>query len=318
MPAILTLTMNPAVDVFTTTDRVLPAHKLRCTGAQMHPGGGGINVARVLHRLGADVLALCATGGVTGQVLCGMLAQEQVPHQALAIAGATRESFTAHEAATGQDFRFVLPGPQLAPAEWQACLDWIAALPTPPRWLVASGSLPPGVPDDFYARLARLANARGMRVVLDSSGPALAAALAEGVFLVKPSLRELRELTGQPLATETQWLGAARGLIAAGQARLVALSLGDQGALLVSATEALRAPALAVTVASTIGAGDSFVAGLVWALDQPGTDPAQALAQALRYGMAAGAAALLGAGTALGQRADVQRLCPQVVIQPAT
>ena len=116
MPAILTVTLNPAVDVFTATAQVLPAHKLRCSPAQFHPGGGGINVARVLHRLGADVLALCTAGGVTGQALCGMLEREQIPHHALAIAGATRESFTAHEATTGQDFRFVLPGPPLAPA----------------------------------------------------------------------------------------------------------------------------------------------------------------------------------------------------------
>lgn len=308
---ILTVTMNPAVDVFTTTAQVRPTHKLRCAPAQTHPGGGGINVARVLHRLGADVLALCATGGVTGQALCAMLAQEQVAHHALAVAGPTRESFTVHETSTGQDWRFVLPGPPLASAEWQAALDWVAAQRAAPRWLVASGSLPPGVPDDFYARLARLARACGAHMVLDSSGPALAAALAEGVYLVKPSLRELRELTGQPLADERQWLAAARGLIAAGQAKVVALSLGEQGALLVSATEALRASALAVPVASTIGAGDSFLAGLVWALDRHDD-----LAQALRWGMAAGAAALLGEGTALSQPHDVQRLFAQASVNP--
>ena len=123
MAGILTLTPNPAVDVSTTTERVQPTHKLRCGPAQMHPGGGGINVARVLARLGADVLALYPAGGVTGRLLRDLLDGERVPNEALAIAGETRESFSAHEQATGLDYRFVLPGPTLAEREWQQCLE---------------------------------------------------------------------------------------------------------------------------------------------------------------------------------------------------
>lgn len=309
---ILTLTMNPALDVSTSTDKVTDTHKLRCAAAQFHPGGGGINVARVLQRLGSNCLALYPAGGMNGQRLRQLLDQEQVRSQSLAIAGETRESFHVHETASGRDFRFVLPGPALNTAEWQACLDVVSGAAAPPSWLVASGSLPPGVPVDFYAQLTRLARTRGSRVVLDSSGPALAAALAEGVHLIKPSLRELRELTGLPLETDPQRLAAARTLIAAGQAQIVALSLGEEGALLVTAGQALRASAVPVTVASTIGAGDSFVGGLVWALSRQ-TD----LAQAFRYAMGSAAAALLSAGTALCQPADVERLSKQVHITPA-
>ncbi|MDP2033242.1 MAG: 1-phosphofructokinase family hexose kinase [Polaromonas sp.] len=309
---ILTLTMNPALDVSTSTDKVTDTHKLRCAAAQFHPGGGGINVARVLQRLGSNCLALYPAGGMNGQRLRQLLDQEQVRSQCLAIAGETRESFHVHETASGRDFRFVLPGPALNTAEWQACLDGVGAAAAPPSWLVASGSLPPGVPLDFYAQLTRLARTRGSRVVLDSSGPALAAALAEGVHLIKPSLRELRELTGLPLETDPQRLAAARSIIAAGQAQIVALSLGEEGALLVTADQALRASAVAVAVASTIGAGDSFVGGLVWALSRQ-TD----LAQAFRYAMGSAAAALLSAGTALCQPADVERLSRQVHITPA-
>ncbi|MFN3570569.1 MAG: 1-phosphofructokinase family hexose kinase [Polaromonas sp.] len=309
---ILTLTMNPALDVSTSTDKVTDTHKLRCAAAQFHPGGGGINVARVLQRLGSNCLALYPAGGMNGQRLRQLLDQEQVRSQSLAIAGETRESFHVHETTSGRDFRFVLPGPVLAPAEWQACLDVVSAAAAPPSWLVASGSLPPGVPVDFYAQLTRLARRRGSRVVLDSSGPALAAALAEGVHLIKPSLRELRELTGLPLETDPQRLAAARSIIAAGQAQIVALSLGEEGALLVTADQALRASAVPVAVASTIGAGDSFVGGLVWALSRQ-TD----LAQAFRYAMGSAAAALLSAGTALCQPADVERLSRQVHITPA-
>ncbi|MDO8386416.1 MAG: 1-phosphofructokinase family hexose kinase [Polaromonas sp.] len=309
---ILTLTMNPALDVSTSTDKVTDTHKLRCAAAQFHPGGGGINVARVLQRLGSNCLALYPAGGMNGQRLRQLLDQEQVRSQSLAIAGETRESFHVHETASGRDFRFVLPGPALNAAEWQACLDVVSGAAAPPSWLVASGSLPPGVPVDFYAQLTRLARARGSRVVLDSSGPALAAALAEGVHLIKPSLRELRELTGLPLETDPQRLAAARTIIAAGQAQVVALSLGEEGALLVTADQALRASAVPVAVASTIGAGDSFVGGLVWALSRQ-TD----LAQAFRYAMGSAAAALLSAGTALCQPADVERLSKQVHITPA-
>lgn len=312
MAAILTVTVNPALDVSTSTQTVHDTHKLRCSAAQFHPGGGGINVARVLHRLGSDCLALYAAGGVTGERLGQLLDAERVPRHCLPIAQETRESFSVHEFSTGLDYRFVLPGPTLSPAEtdaFAACLD---ALPTPPRYLVASGSLPPGVPVDFHGRLAHWAQARGVRFVLDSSGPALAGALAAGVHLVKPSLRELRELTGQALDTAADRLAATRQIIGAGQARIVALSLGEDGALLVTADRALRARSVQVEVASTIGAGDSFVGGLVWALDREAD-----LEQAFRYGIAAGAAALLTPGTSLCQPADVERLSQQVVVTPA-
>ncbi|MGQ2979166.1 MAG: 1-phosphofructokinase family hexose kinase [Polaromonas sp.] len=311
-PDILTVTMNPALDVSTSTDRVTDTHKLRCAAAQYHPGGGGINVARVLQRLGAHCLALYPAGGMNGHRLRQLLDQEQVSSQCLPIAGETRESFHVHETTSGRDFRFVLPGPALTPTEWQACLDGFSALAAAPSWLVASGSLPPGVPVDFHAQLTRLARTRGSRVVLDSSGPALAAALAEGVYLIKPSLRELRELTGLPLQTDPQRLTAARSIIAAGQAQIVALSLGEEGAMLVTAGQALRASAVPVKVASTIGAGDSFVGGLVWALSRQ-TD----LAQAFRYAMGSAAAALLSAGTALCQPADVERLAREVIVTAA-
>lgn len=309
MPHILTVTMNPALDVSTSIDRVIPTHKLRCAASSTHPGGGGINVARVMHRLGSDCQALYLAGGATGHRLQQLLDREQIPRQVIDIAAETRESFSVHETSSGLDYRFVLPGPTVQRHEWEACLAYIAALDAPPRYVVASGSLPPGVPHDFYARLARRVRERGSRLVLDTSGPALAAALAEGVYLVKPSLRELRGLSGLPLATESDWRQAAARIVEAGQAQIVALSLGSDGALLVSADTTLRAASVRVDVVSTIGAGDSLVGGLVWALEQ-----GRSLEQALRYGMAAGAGALLSAGTALCEVADVERLHEQVVV----
>lgn len=304
---LLTVTTNPALDLFAGAQQVRPTHKIRCGAPLVHPGGGGINVARVLARMGADVLAVYLAGGVVGERLTGLLREEGVPVLPLAIAGETRESLTVHEASTGLDYRFVLPGPVLAASEWQACLQETVNRAAESRLVVASGSLPPGAPEDWYARLARLLATHRVRLAIDSSGPALAQALEAGVYLVKPSLRELGEYVSAALDTREQRLAACRRLIDAGQAQVVALSLGSEGALLVTADGAWHAGALAVQVASTIGAGDSFLAGLVAALAQ-GADPDEALAQ----GIAASAAALLTSGTALCRPEDVQRLLPQV------
>lgn len=311
MTDILTLTMNPALDIATSTLHVQDTHKLRCTAAEHHPGGGGINVARVVQRLGGDCRALITRGGSTGQVLHQLLNAEQVRSECVDIAGDTRESFTVLETSSGREFRFVLPGPTLTEVEWQACLDRFNAQTPAPRYLVLSGSLPPGVPTDFYAHITRLANARGTRVVLDSSGPALAAALQQGVYLVKPSLRELRELTGQPLDDEPQWRAAAQQLVQQGQADMVALSLGEHGALLATAQGSWRAPSLYVSVRSATGAGDSFVGAMVWALAQ-----GMRADDAMRYGVAAGSAALLSTGTALCSKADMERLLDDVHLLP--
>ena len=307
MQDIVTVTMNPALDVSSTTAQVRPTSKLRCQNVQRHPGGGGINVARVLHRLGAPCLAIFPVGGSTGQLLSQLLDAEGVPSLGVPVAGHVRESFTVRDETTQQEYRFVLPGPELSEAEWRACLAQIAKSQTTPRYLVGSGSLPPGVPVNFYATLAQQAAASGTQFIVDTSGPALAAALARGVYMVKPSLREIREITQAPLTTMAEAARAARGWVEAGQAAVVVVSMGAQGALLVSADEAVYAPPIAVKVLSAVGAGDSFVAGMAWALAQ-----GKELAPAFAYGVACGTAALMSTGTGLCEAADAHRLVGQV------
>lgn len=310
MAAIVTVTLNPALDISTTVERLEDAHKLRCEAPVVHPGGGGVNVARVLHRLGADVLAVYTVGGATGERLSRLVVAEGVPSLYLPIAGETRESFSVRETSTGREYRFVLPGPTLTDAEWQACLERVSALPGPPTCLVASGGLPPGVPADFYARLAREARGRGMRLALDTAGAPLAEALREGVWVVKPSLRELGELVGRPLSTPQARRQAALAIVDSGQAEAVALSLGPEGALLATAEGVLQARALDVPVLGTVGAGDSFFAGLVWARAQGLGWP-----EALRTAVAAGSAALGEPGTALARREAIERLRPLVTVE---
>ena len=306
MTDILTLTLNPALDVLTSIDKVSDTHKMRCGPTLKHPGGGGVNVARVLHRLGANCVAAYLAGGVTGERHHKLMSAEKVRCHVIPIAEETRESFSVHETSSGNDFRFVLPGPHVSAAEYEACFDYVAQH-LPKQFLVISGGLAPGVPDNFYARLAALAKQHGVRVVLDTNGPALVEALKVGVYLFKPSLRELRDLTGQDLPDEEAQVAAAQQLIQSGQAEIVAVSLGEAGAMVVSADQVWQARALTVDVQTTIGAGDSFVAGMVWSLGR-----GDSLVKAFQYGMAAGAAALLAPGTSLSQASDIHHLVTNV------
>lgn len=288
-----------------------PGRKLRCAHPLTYPGGGGVNVARVAARLGADVELIYPTGGVTGQLLRRLVDRESIPNLAIELAEETRQDFTVLEEATGDEYRFVFPGPRFSEKEWRSCLQTLTALQSPPSFIVASGSLPPGVPADFFARVARIAKDLKSHFVLDTSGEALAAALAEGVYMVKPNLRELRELVGE-VDDEVECVAAAAAeLIGRNQCQVVAISLGESGAILVTRNRAWFADAPAVKAVSTVGAGDSFLGALVW-----GLDAGLAVEEAFRHGVAAGAAAVLTPGTALSQPADIDRLLPAIQIRP--
>jgi 6-phosphofructokinase 2 len=307
---IVTFTPNPAVDVSTSVDWVVPTRKLRCAPLRRHPGGGGINVARVVRRLGSAVTAIYPRGGAAGEVLSRLLERECILSKTLPIAQETREDFSVQEEMTGKQFRFVLPGPTLAEPEWRACLDTLSALMSPDDFVVASGSLPPGVPPDFYAHACRLAKSKGAKFVLDTSGVALNAALAEGIHLVKPNLRELAEAVGEKLDDEASWVRACTGLIKSGRAEIVALTLGHRGALLVDRDHVLRAEVLPIKPVSSVGAGDSFLGGMVWSL-AAGFD----IEHAFRLGMAAGSSAVLNPGTELAHPDDTLRFAAEVVVR---
>ena len=312
MPACstVTLTMNPALDVSSEVAAVEPVAKLRCSAPRVDPGGGGINVARVMRRLGEDAACVFPAGGTTGQRLVALLQDEGVHIVPVAIDEETREDFTVLERRSGQQYRFVMPGPSLSPAELASCLEAMHLEDICPAFVVASGSLPPSAPPDFYADIARQAKAHGRKLILDTSGVPLKAALAAGVSLVKPNLRELSELSGSALENEADMLSAARAVIAAGGSEIVALSLAENGARLITRDAAWSALAPAITPVSTVGAGDSFVGALVHALAT-----GAALPEALRQAVAAGTAALLSHGTELCTAENVGRLLPQVIVR---
>lgn len=311
MRSIVTLTMNPAVDESTSVPYVLPEQKLRCRAPTHEPGGGGINVARAIRKLGGDALACFPVAGPAGELLKRLLDGEGVPHTPMPVDGWTRENVNVLEEVSGRQFRFCMPGATLGDQEWPIFLDWVRQLRPPPAFLVASGSLPPGVPVDFYARLAAVGREIGSRVVLDTSGAPLARAVEEGVYLLKPSLREFQALTGEPGGDEPQLASLAATAVKRGWCEVLVLSLGAGGALWVTASERERLASPAVQVKSSVGAGDSMVAGIVLSLAR-----GRALSEAVRFGVAAGAAAVMNPGTALCRREDVERLYLQVMTSP--
>lgn len=301
---IVTLTMNPALDVSSTVERVMPEQKLRCGPSRFDPGGGGVNVARAIRNLGGSAIAVYPLGGPTGQAYRGFVEQAGIVGRVIPIAGNTRESFTVDETSTGEQYRFVLQGPTLLEPEWRACLSVVSDHLPRGGYLVASGSLPPGVPLDCYAVLARIAAEQDVRVVVDTSGPPLEAAIAEGVYLITPSRDELAELVGADrVLGPGEQLEAAREIVDAGRPEVVALTLGAGGALLVWAGGVRRLSTPRVDVLSAVGAGDAFLAGLVLRLAE-----GRPIAEAFRTAVAAGSATAMMPATELCHLDDVMRL----------
>lgn len=301
MASIVTLTLNPALDVDTTTEVVRPTSKLRCGPARYDAGGGGINVARVAQTLGEDACAIYPAGGPVGDSLQDLLGGAGIATRCVRIAGATREGITVNETSTGLQYRFVLPGPHLADEEQQQCLEALKQACAHARFVVASGSLPPGVADDFYTRVGEVARDSGAKLILDTSGAALAA--TSGVFAVKPNLGELSRLVQRELPDEASRVAAARELIDSGRTENVIISLGPEGAIVVTAdTVDVLAP-ITVAVRSAVGAGDTMVAGITVGLTRGWSLP-----RAVELGVAAASATLMTEGTGLCRRPDVERL----------
>lgn len=305
--SIATLTLNPAVDKSSQVESVAAEIKLRCDAPTFDPGGGGINVARAVHKLGGQALAIYTAGGGPGQMLRTLLEKENIPCQPIAIADYTRESLTIFERSTTLQYRFGMPGPHLSEDEWRASLN--AFINSEATWLVASGSLPPGVPTDAYAQLARDLRHRGKRLIVDTSGPALEQLRGSGAYLIKPNLHELEILSGKKFEGEAQMLDVARQLIAEAFAEVLIISLGAAGAALVTAGQFVRFRPPVVPIQSKVGAGDSMVGGIVWALAQE-----HDLVSAARYGVAAGTAAVMTPGTELCRRHDAEYIYEHTLV----
>jgi 6-phosphofructokinase 2 len=300
---ILTITLNPTVDLFGDVEVVRPIRKMRTMNDRCDPGGGGINVARVVTEIGGDAEAVFLGGGSTGAWLDSLLARDGIRRRMVPIAGDTRVAFAVQERGSGFDYRFVPSGPEVSAEEVEPCFEILRAHRA--AYVVASGSLPAGAPPDTYARMAKIVAEKGGKLVLDSSGDGLRVTLEQSqIFLVKPSIGELGQLVGHEL-DERAAGEAATDLVKRGAAEMVAVSMGAQGALLATSDGLMRMPAPRVKTRSAIGAGDSFLGAMVWALSS-----GWAVKGAFHLGIAAGAAAVLTPGTRLCRREDIRALYP--------
>jgi 6-phosphofructokinase 2 len=303
MPRITTLTVNPAVDISWEVEDMVPIRKLRSSSGTVFPGGGGINVSRVISILGGESTAVLTRGGLTGTLLTELLDDLglNLNRRVVKIQGYTRLVATIFERSSAQEFRVTPPGPELSEGEWRAFLDTVAKIGG--EYVVCTGSLPRGVPSDFYARIAATAKEHGGKVILDTSGRALFDALNEGVYVVKPNQRELENLVGRKVSSPKDQEEMVQRIVTDGKAEIVALTLGAEGALLAWKEGVKRLPSPRVEVKSAVGAGDSFVGGLTYALAG-----GRSIEEAFTLAVAAGAATVMTAGTELCRKEDVDRL----------
>jgi 6-phosphofructokinase 2 len=302
MASIITVTINPCIDKSSSIEKIIPEKKLRCAVPKYEPGGGGINVSRVIKKLGGHSIPVLTAGGHSGKFLINLIEDEKLEPLTIQIKENTRENFIVYEESTNNQYRFGMPGPLLSNSEWQACINVIESLENV-EYIVASGSLPRGVPVDFFARLAKVAKQKNTRYILDTSGEAVKHALNEGVYLWKPNLGELSAFSGYAALTVNTAVEAARKIIAQKKAVVIVLSMGAAGAMLITENIAERIIAPVVKRKSTVGAGDSMVAGIVYSLSK-GID----LTEAVKFGVACGTAATMNAGTELCKKEDAEKL----------
>jgi len=301
MAKVVTLTLNPTVDKSTSVEKLIAEHKLQCAVPKYEPGGGGINVSRALRRLGSDSLAIFPVGGRTGELLQQLVTKEEVQCRIVETNNETRENFIVVESSTNQQFRFGMPGTEIHKGEAQEFIGLLKGIS--PEYLIVSGSLPPGIEPEFLVRIADLAKEKGSKLILDTSGEALKMAAEVGVYMLKPNLGELSRLVGVESLNSHDVEKAALQIIESGKSEIVVVSMGPKGAILVTNELVERIPAPPVKKLSTVGAGDSMVAGMVHAL-LLGKD----YRQVVQWGVACGTAATMNPGTELFKAEDVQKL----------
>lgn len=309
--AILTITLNPALDVSTGTDAVRPEAKLRCDAPVTDPGGGGINVSRAIKLMGGQSTAFVALGGTTGRRMAEMLEAAGLDWQEMRAPGETRQSLSVMDRAIGQQFRFVMPGPEWGSADVGKSVAHILQVAAPDGLIVLSGSNPPGVPADYAALLATKLTGTNAGLIVDTSGEALRAAASgrNGFALLRMNSDEAEDLAGSPLPGRADTARFAASLVAADAAKAVIVARGSDGNIIVTPDGAWHAEAAEVEVVSKVGAGDSFVAGFTLGLARnlPHHD-------ALGLGAAMASATCMTPATELCRRADVERLYDARVI----
>jgi 6-phosphofructokinase 2 len=302
MEKVLTITLNPAIDKSTTIPALLPGKKLRATTPKFEPGGGGVNVSRVLKKFGYPSTAMFLAGGPTGNFFNTLVEKEGIETIVVPFSGFTRENLIVHDLSSDLQYRFGMPGPTIQENDWRECLRRLKDTDGF-TYFVISGSNPSGVSLDFYSDAAEIVKEKKGKLIIDTSGDALKHALSTGIFLAKPNIGELSSLAGVKELDELSALDAAKKIINTGHCEVLVVSMGPAGATLVTADEQYHEAAPAIKIKSTVGAGDSMVAGIIMALQQH-----QPWKNVLRYGVAAGTAATMNAGSELCSKENVEKI----------
>ena len=305
MSNILTVTFNPCIDKSTTIPALAPEKKLKCSKPVFEPGGGGINVARAIKKLGGDATAVYPAGGYSGKFLKVLLDEENLESLVVETARHTRENMIVLDASSNLQYRFGMPGQELSQHEWEKCLQLVEE--TDSEFIVASGSLPPGVPADVFVTLGRIARSKNRKLIVDTSGEALEYAFHEHVYLIKPNLAELSKLSGVEELGVYEIGKAARKLINETGCSIIVVSMGALGAIMITKEDVYKVAAPPVKRKSTVGAGDSMVAGIVLSLSN-----GKSLREAISYGVACGTAATINFGTELCNLNDVKKIHDQI------
>ena len=309
MSSIITITLNPAIDKSSTVAELVPDKKMKCSNPVFEPGGGGVNVARAIHKLGGIAKAIYLAGGYAGKFFTELLNSEKIESIVIEISNHTRENLIVLDKKNNRQYRFGMPGPTIKEREWKQLINEIEKNKDI-SYIVASGTVPSGVPKDIFARISAIAKKKNAKFIVDTSGEPLKEALNAGVYLVKPNLGELSFLTGK------EWIGTdeaemtAKQIIHENKCEIVVVSLGEEGALLVTATDATIIKPPPVERKSTVGAGDSMVAGIVVSLSK-----GSSLLEAVQYGVACGTAATMNPGTELCHKEDADKLFESIAAE---
>jgi len=302
MHKIVTITLNPSIDKSTRVKAIMPEKKLRCEPPKFEPGGGGVNVSRAIKKLGGHSSAIYFAGGYSGEFFRSLLDLENISSIVVPIQEYTRENMIVVDESNNFQYRFGMPGPHVSEHEIERFFDLFNEIEGA-EYVIASGSLPMGIKDSFFGRLAHLCHNKHAKLIVDTSGEPLRKAINEGVYMIKPNLGELSMLNGVDGLNDNDIVDAARNIIKRNGAEVIVVSMGPAGAVLVTANEVINSIAPTVHKKSTVGAGDTMLAGIVLALSQ-GLN----WKEILHYGIAAGTATTMNEGTELCKKDDVERL----------
>lgn len=308
MAGIVTITFSPCIDKSTSIAALIPEKKLLCTAPVLEPGGGGINVARVIHKLGGDVVAVFPSGGYTGKYFNHLLEKENIPCIIIETENETRENIIVLDESSNNQYRFGMPGTELKETEWKKCLQAVEEI-NDVGFIVASGSLPPGVSPGIFALLSDIARKKNAKFIADTSGDALKQAATAGAYLLKPNLGELAALSGVTDIETGEIKTVTKKILKQYPVEILVVSAGAQGAMLFTKNKSYTVQAPPVYRKSTVGAGDSMVAGIIYSLSKK-----TSLEEALQFGVACGTAATLNAGTELCKPADAEMLYKKIVV----